>query len=395
MVRGFPLPTKLKGCEKMKKLLSLSLGLSLLACLFLPGCGQSASESAPPAASSSATSASTAQGEDIDYITDIPKEGEDIEPSDYSDPANWSHITEEPLLPVDVFVLAPTGWQREEGEQILCPITHPGMRASADDFLLHKASCLEGVGNFYLPYYRQMDATYLLGLPVEEQGQYLNGASKTDCLAAFDHYIQNYNEGRPFILFSHSQGSSMMLEVLADYMAENPEVYGRMVAAYVIGYSVTEAYLSENPHLAFAEGAEDTGVIISYNTEAPNADPGSTVWLEGSVAINPISWARTGEAAPASDNLGSMMLVDGQLTRVEGLADAAVDTRRGVVLCSSVDPEEYSVDEPMRAIFPYGVYHAEDISFYYFNLRQNAENRVERFLEDWEAVAETGGQGAA
>jgi hypothetical protein len=50
-------------------------------------------------------------------------------------------------------------------------------------------------------------------------------------------------------------------------MAENPKVYDNMIAAYVIGYSVTEDDLIKYPHLKFAESAKDTGVIISYNTE--------------------------------------------------------------------------------------------------------------------------------
>ena len=53
-------------------------------------------------------------------------------------------------------------------------------------------------------------------------------------------------------------------------MKDHPEVYSRMIAAYVIGNPVTQASLDNNPHLKFATGPDDTGVIISYNTEAPN-----------------------------------------------------------------------------------------------------------------------------
>ena len=55
--------------------------------------------------------------------------------------------------------------------------------------------------------------------------------------------------------------------VLSEYMKAHPEYLERMVAAYVVGYSITEDFLKANPHLKFAEGADDTGVIISYNTE--------------------------------------------------------------------------------------------------------------------------------
>ena len=84
-----------------------------------------------------------------------------------------------------------------------------------------------------------------------------------------DYYFENYNNGKPFILAGHSQGSQILTMILSDYMKEHPEHYKNMIAAYVIGYSVTDKYLAANPHLKFAEGADDTGVIISYNTEGP------------------------------------------------------------------------------------------------------------------------------
>ncbi|SMP71108.1 hypothetical protein SAMN06296020_12212 [Anoxynatronum buryatiense] len=38
-------------------------------------------------------------------------------------------------------------------------------------------------------------------------------------------------------------------------MKEHPDVYTRMVAAYVLSYSITDDYLAENPHLKFASGS--------------------------------------------------------------------------------------------------------------------------------------------
>lgn len=36
-----------------------------------------------------------------------------------------------------------------------------------------------------------------------------------------------------------------MRNILAEYMKEHPDLYKRMIAAYVIGYSVTGAYLAQ------------------------------------------------------------------------------------------------------------------------------------------------------
>ena len=78
-------------------------------------------------------------------------------------------------------------------------------------------------------------------------------------------------------------------------MKENPEVYQQMIAAYVIGYPVTAAYLANNPHLKFAVGPDDTGVIISYNTQAPSVIPPNNPVVSNIIGlvINPITWTRT------------------------------------------------------------------------------------------------------
>lgn len=95
----------------------------------------------------------------------------------------------------------------------------------------------------------------------------LLGMPYDDITTALDYYFENYNKGSPFIIVSHSQGSAMALLVLKKYFKEHPGYYQRMVATYAIGYVVTKDYLAANPHLKFATGESDTGVIISWNIE--------------------------------------------------------------------------------------------------------------------------------
>ncbi|MDR3562933.1 MAG: DUF3089 domain-containing protein, partial [Negativicutes bacterium] len=166
--------------------------------------------------------------------------------------------------------------------------------------------------------------------------------------------------------------------ILSEYMKEHPEVYKRMIAAYVIGYSVTGDYLANNPHLKFAEGPDDTGVIISYNTEAPEIKGKNPVTLPGGISINPITWTREETVATAEESLGARLLdKEGKWVSVKSYADARVDKARGVVICSTADVEKFS---PGNEIFPKGVYHSLDYPFYYYNLRENAANRTGRFL---------------
>ena len=130
----------------------------------------------------------------------------------------------------------------------------------------------------------------------------------------------------------------------------------RMIAAYVIGYSVTDEYLAENPHLKFAQGPNDTGVIISYNTEAPNVQENNPVLLPGAIAINPITWTREETLVTAEQSLGSIVLnADGKWVPAKNYEDARVNKARGVVICSTADVETLA---PGNLVFGKGVYHS-------------------------------------
>ena len=65
----------------------------------------------------------------------------------------------------------------------------------------------------------------------------------------------------------HSQGSMMLKITLQDYFKEHVDYLERMVAVYILGFSITTDDLANNPALKFAKGRDDTGVIVSWNTE--------------------------------------------------------------------------------------------------------------------------------
>jgi hypothetical protein len=70
-----------------------------------------------------------------------------------------------------------------------------------------------------------------------------------------------------------------------------------MIAAYAIGVPLTKTYYSRNPHLKPAQCGLDTGVVISYNTEAVFVDGQNPMSSPNAVTINPISWKTTEEYA--------------------------------------------------------------------------------------------------
>jgi metallophosphoesterase (TIGR03768 family) len=293
--------------------------------------------------------------------------------TDYSKTNHWLTVPAT-NMPVDIFYLYPTSWTSTNSNPEVCAIDNPSMLQKAPQAFAKQATAFETVGNIYAPFYRQDN------LSPSNRLEIIAGIPTLDAVAAFDYYIKNFNNGRPFILAGHSQGSDVLSNLLAGYMKAHPVVLARMIAAYVIGFPITAEYLTNNPHLKFAEGPGDTGVIISYNTEAPDVLPGANPVLSGliGVVINPLTWTRAETLATTNQGFGSFMPnTNGVYVRVPQYADARIDISNGVLICSSADKNALGTIDGLAG---FGVYHNFDYPFYYFNIRSNAANRVTKFL---------------
>lgn len=295
--------------------------------------------------------------------------------TDYSQTAHWLTLPVPGLLPVDVFYFYPTAWTSSDNNSQICSIDEPTMLTQAPSAFARQATAFTSVGNIYAPYYRQDNLSPSNRLNV------IAGIPTLDATAAFDYYIKHYNNGRPFILAGHSQGSDVLSDLLSGYMKDHPEVLKNMVAAYVIGFPITAAYLAENPFLKFAQGPDDTGVIVSYNTQAPDVLPESNPVLSGMVGlvINPITWTRDETLATTAQGLGSYMLdpATKTLKKTPQYADAKIDKANGVLICSTADENALL---PFTSGLGKGVYHSFDYMFYYYNLTENAARRANNFL---------------
>jgi len=333
-----------------KKILLLSIALLII--FTLAACGKDSSNSAPQA-------------------------------TDYSQAAHWLSlpaVTEK----VDIFYLYPTAWTSTDPDNPhICAIDEPSMLTQAPEAFARQATAFETVGNIYAPFYRQDNGSSINRLET------IAGIPTLDAVAAFDYYIQHFNNNRPFILVGHSQGANVLSNLLAGYMKDHPDVLGRMIAAYVIGNPVTQAYLDNNTHLKFATGPNDTGVIISYNTEAPDVTGANPV-LYGLVGlvINPINWKTDNTYAAKSESLGSFLPVPVVPATVPPsfvfepvlqYADAQIDIAKGVLICSTADQAVIDILDELQG-FPDGVYHAFDIPLYYYDLRANAQNRANKYM---------------
>ena len=307
------------------------------------------------------------------------------EASDYSDVENWLRIPKAEKE-VDTFFIYPTiVTDTDPDAPQIMPIDDPVMRLGAEGTYLKDAMAFEKSTNVFVPFYRQSNMAAIADLREDELIEFHKQEQRTDIYGALDYYFEHFNEGRPFILAGHSQGSIMSKIVLEEYMQAHPDYYERMVAAYLVGFSVTKRDLKDYPYLKFAQGEDDTGVVISWNTEGPgNKDADNIVVLKDAVSINPINWKLDDTYAPADENLGSRIdiLEDYKFDEKRpGLADAQVDTERGVVVCRNEDLPHSTTDGDLPDVFGPDSFHRGDYAFFYFNVEENVGKRVKAYLE--------------
>jgi len=310
--------------------------------------------------------------------------------TDYSRKEYWYKIPEI-TKDVDTFYIFATEYiasSFEEGASDYAEFGNPDIMAGAPVEYKAHASVYEDSSNVFAPYYRQSGLRYA-GEVIEKTGDFntaLLGIPYDDITAALDYYFENCNGGRPFIIAGHSQGSAMVLLLLRTYFKDHPEYYARMVAAYAIGYSVTDEYLADNPHLKFATGETDTGVIIAWNTEGiknVETNAHNVVVLPNTRSINPLNWKLDETYAPVSENLGSYMpnAETGEYEFTDVGADAQINLTRGVVVTNAkVELLPAEIAAIGEKFFGPDGRHASDYSYYYNNIKENVARRVAAYL---------------
>jgi len=90
----------------------------------------------------------------------------------------------------------------------------------------------------FAPVYRQMTlgsiAAYSAGLDITQAAE----LAYADVAAAWRNYLATRNQGRPFVLIGHSQGSLMLQQLIAREIETKPALAARMRLAIIPGFNV-------------------------------------------------------------------------------------------------------------------------------------------------------------
>jgi hypothetical protein len=309
--------------------------------------------------------------------SDIKNENEII---DYSNLKNWAAHPwkEDPSdsLPallkkdyykdslVDVFFIHPTSYTDKSFTTWNASIDDENLNKKTDESsILYQASVFNESNRVFAPRYRQ--AHYKsFSLDRETAKPYFDKAYD-DIKNAFMFYLEKYNNGRPIIIASHSQGTLHAGRLLKEFF-EGKNLQNKLVCAYLIGMPVPENYFTE---IYPCKDSSATGCFVSWRTFKSGYTP-DYVNKESfkSIVTNPLSWTVDDNFVSKDFNIG------GVLKNFNNVVPKVVDAQIKGNILWSCKPDIFG-----KIFFRQKNFHIGDINLFYLNIRNNVRHRIKCF----------------
>ncbi len=288
---------------------------------------------------------------------------------DYSVDRFWS-IKDNPTHDIDVFFVHPTTYGPPADGKYIADLSDQELNKVTDQNTVQwitdtfRDSC-----NIFAPRYRQVNIE-VMKMDQGKKIKYMT-AGANDVEAAFKYYLTHLNNGRPYILASHSQGSNVLQMILL----KNPGLVdkSKLVAAYMPGWTFTDKDL-EAMGISLGESPQQTGCLLTWNTIGPGGI--SPTVSMGARCVNPLSWTADRESRPASMNIGARIFISPEKELKVPHFTAAKINSDGTLEIPS--PRE-DVAKFLNMSLGKEIYHRYDYDFFYENIRKNVKVRCEAF----------------
>lgn len=295
--------------------------------------------------------------------SESPNDGESVyvpQAPDYADRTMWHVECNDRGSGVDVFYIPSTweyDWTTTDGR--ICHYADPSISKHHDDVEIEMsgvADYMADENNFYSPHYRHITLDSWATLNEDTISRRYNDVSFVDIRNAFDHFMKENNDGRPFILAGFSQGGKSVVELLKILTSEQRD---RLVAAYVLGYKVTPDDVKAAPWIKAAQGADDTGVTVCYNSVSDVKYVKPVVSAPNIMCINPVNWRTDATPAVLNDTITVTLSPEHKVLVLEGYDGSSLPN--------------------ILDILNIGDYHGVEPWLYSECLRENFRKRIESF----------------
>lgn len=273
---------------------------------------------------------------------------------------------EQDTLQADVFYVYPTLNSEKDDLRWNVPVDDEKQQNKVlNRAVLFQASAFATAGRVYVPYYRQAHLRSYSNL--ENGGEKALLLAYSDVKKAFELYLKKYNNGRPIIIASHSQGSTHTKLLLKDFFDEKP-LQKKLIAAYVIGTIVKPDQFKA---IKVMTKPNETGGFVGWNTfkKGYYSKKGKD-YFKGSVTSNPITWNL--------DKTTTLEQHKGFLYSNKKLYENALEIEITDGLVWTTTPKF-----PGRLFMSFMKnYHVGDINLFWKDIQQNAVLRTNAYLKN-------------
>lgn len=272
--------------------------------------------------------------------------------------------------PIDVFFIHPTTYTRKRSgaDRWNASLTDQELNKKTDEStILYQASIFNGTGRLFAPRYRQAHITSFFrteGGP----GKAALDLAYEDVKEAFSTYLESQNQGRPFIIASHSQGTFHAKRLIAEFVDGKP-LQDQLVAAYLVGIPV-EKDLFDN--IEVCSKPEQTRCFCSWRTFRSGFIPSSFYPAGDHIAVtNPVTWTVDKAKVPKEAHQGAVLRNFNKI--FSGIVSAQI--HEGLLW---IDKPKF----PWSFLFTRKNYHIADLNFFYIDVRENSKVRAMNYLKE-------------
>jgi hypothetical protein len=258
---------------------------------------------------------------------------------------------------VDVFYIYPTIYMK--GKTWNADVDDKKLNKRIDNYpLKYHTSVFNHVARVYAPRYRQ--AIIKSYYDTLGNGTQAFDLAYDDLKRAFEYYMKHYNNGRPIIIASHSQGTTHSRRLLKDYF-DTPEMKAKLVCAYVVGFEINQSNFSV---LKPCDSPTQTGCYITWASFKSGYTPEPGIKLFGDVCVNPISWTRDSISVNSQGGI-LLNLNKKKLFKTE----------------AQIHQNYLWVKTNTAFMRNKDILHLVDYNLFWFDIRRNAALRVEAYLK--------------
>lgn len=275
---------------------------------------------------------------------------------------------------VDVFFVHPTTLIGSEGDWNAALSDVSVNNRTDEKPILYQASVFNASARVFAPRYRQANLKAYYTADKDRAAAAFDAAYE-DVRQAFVYYLDHWNQGRPFIIASHSQGTQHAGRLLKEYV-ENQPLAARFVMAYLIGMPVHADYFQV---LQPCQDSTQTGCFATWRTYRTGYAGEAYIAQEKQdvIVTNPLTWRTSPEAAPRKLNAGGLLYnFDKVIPRLTGAQ------KHGNILWAD------RPHVPGALFIRLNNYHIADYNLYYVNIREDVARRI-RFFFQQQKVADT------